>query len=77
MTHTKTFTRPDGSRVRIKVSLHAGDMRDETPVWNYSIYTKDFNQKKWRQSICKISVATPAEILQAKLELWEKIKPIE
>jgi hypothetical protein len=56
LTHTKTITRPDGSRVMIKVEGHI----DVANVMHIG-YQED--------------IPLDAEILQAKLELWEKLKP--
>ncbi len=82
MEHNKIFKRDDGTRVRIIVSYDSGNQYASAiyslmPTSNFS-----FRGKYWK-NVCSVGEdeekqlehVTKEEMLQAKLELWEKMKP--
>ena len=95
MKHSKIFTRPDGSKVEIEVTLTASWMVSDTG-WKVSIHTcapkkrswmgvystndydyRRLNQQEREDYILEKQMqhCTALEILEVKLELWNKIKP--
>jgi len=95
MKHSKIFTRPDGSKVEIEVTLSASWTASDIE-WSVSIHTcapkkrswvgiystddyffRKLNQKERADFILEKQMqhCTALEILEVKLELWNKIKP--
>lgn len=48
MTHEKIFSRPDGSRIKIIVSLNIGDMRGDKINWGYTVLTCEPRKRTWK-----------------------------
>jgi hypothetical protein len=74
MKHEKITTRPDGSQLKIEVQIIVDFFRQE---YKYSTACawRDKGKRKWIWA--PLSEATNEEIYSAKLELWEKLKPIQ
>lgn len=73
MQHEKIIKRSDGSEVKICVYFLYDSGRDKA-YWTYVVHTRAPGKKEFIYQGSDEWV-TPEEILQAKLELWEKIKP--
>lgn len=94
MNHEKIFSRPDGSRVKIVVSVYTDIVSGVK--WNYFVLICEPRKRTWRSVTDSdsyeyralsmedrrkknesdyLKVATSDEILAAKTELWEKLKP--
>lgn len=69
MVHEKIIRRLNGSRVKIMVTFNHYE-----PLWEYELFVH-CGQYGWPWYPTEEKAATPDEIHQAKLELWEKIKP--
>lgn len=72
MTHEKIFSRPDKSNIKVQIDFMFGFL-DEKASWNVTISCRPFKCKKFHYMAT--DYATPAEILETKLELWQKLKP--
>jgi len=73
MRHEKVIKRDDGSEVIIDVLLN---LNYGSPKYHASIWViPNIGRKRLVNPNLNHDIATPAEILAAKLELWEKIKP--
>lgn len=75
MLHEKTFKREDGSSVKVIVSLYYNDFR-KSLEWLYWQKANDGKGKKFYPVSLNINIAQPSEILETKLELWNKLKPV-
>lgn len=58
--HEKIFNRDDGSRVRVVAEINMGGIGG---IVYYTVWIEQGRD------------ATPAEIQQTKMELWEQLKP--
>ena len=95
MKHSKIFTRPDGSKVEIEVTLTAS-WTDSDVRWSVSVHAcapkkrtwlnvysgddydyRRLNQQEREDYILEKQMqhCTALEVLEVKLELWNKIKP--
>jgi hypothetical protein len=74
MNHEKIFKRGDGSKVKIFVSVYVGSF-DEVARWNYGQMLCEPGKRKFVCFTDNIDLATQAEILETKLELWNKLMP--
>ncbi len=72
MEHEKHI-KDERGRIRICVKLSINEWKQD---WSYSVRVSVIPPKK-RAEIWNQTIATPEEILQAKLEFWELIKPTE
>jgi hypothetical protein len=76
MQHEKIIKRPDGTRVHIVVTLFVPRYASEgDKFWAAGVWEYKKGGKKPISLTSNLGLATPEEIYQAKLELWEKIKP--
>lgn len=74
MTHEKIIKRENGDSVLIKVTYTASRW-DNNDSYGVQVAGREKNKKTWIFSDTW-KYATHEEILQAKLELWEKMKPM-
>lgn len=74
MRHEKIIKRSDGSRTKIEVDLYVDRFISNGFKYNTAIFTCKPQKRTWE---LVSSDATPAEVLQAKIELWEKLSPIK
>jgi len=80
MTHSKIFKREDGSRINVEVRLYIpfSFRGDEIQFeWRTFISKSDPGKRKFYVDLSgeEVPWVTPEEILETKLELWNKIKP--
>ena len=75
MTHEKIVKRPDGTRIKIIVSLYTDLARNETRWNNFGTLVCDPRKRKWREGKISDHLASMQEVLEAQLELWEMLKP--
>lgn len=73
MKHEKIIKRDNGDRVKISVSIYVESFGNDFK-YNYGVDICPAGRRKFTYGYGE---ATPEEIHQAKLELWEKIKPVE
>ncbi len=73
--HEKIFTRGDGSRVKVLVWVDY-DFSDYTSEYKYDF---DVTSNEVDEEDCHFGynrLATPEEVQEAKMELWEKLKQV-
>lgn len=96
MTHSKIFTRPDGTKIKVKVWLYIENFVDNF-MYNLSVTICPPGKRKFVNAVDTDShtfrmlgmndraaniaaqqsaILTAAEILEAKMGLWEKLKPV-
>jgi len=79
MKHELIIKRDDGSKVKIEIKLFVHFMRDDgEPEYRVSVFSKDKGRRKWEYNHTLLdchALVTKEDVLKAKLELWEKIKP--
>jgi len=79
MKHKLIIKRDDGSKVKIEIKLFIPFiLEDEEPEYRVSVFSKDKCRRKWEYNHTLLdchALVTKEEVLKAKLELWEKIKP--
>jgi hypothetical protein len=97
MNHEKIFTRSDGSKVKIVVSLYMGGLFKDPIKWDYFVMVCQPRKRTWRafadtdsyeyralsmadrrkrNELEYLKIVTKEEILAAKTELWELLKPV-
>lgn len=71
MRHEKHIKRETGVTVSIVVEFNCSLFRDD-PHWSHSVATRQPRAKTW---YVNSDAATPEEVQETKLELWQKLKP--
>lgn len=73
MRHEKIFKHPDGTRYRIMVSLYLESYTTVTR-WTHDQYACEPGKRKFK-SILRGGPDADRQILETKMELWNKLKP--
>jgi hypothetical protein len=74
MRHEKIIKRPSGVQNKIEVSVYVDNFTDNAPHYNVFVWWRPKGKIVWLRAEID-QLATGEEIHQAKLELWEKLKP--
>lgn len=80
MRHEKQFTKDNGDQIRVTATLYT-DSFTSNVNYNISVAHLQKGKRKWKLAIQRgeteelLALATPQEIWQTKMELWEKLKP--
>lgn len=75
MTYEKIINRRDGSKLKISVMLIFGYYSgDPDFIYRHMVQYCPPGKRKYQETV--LSTATDKELYQAKLEFWEKLKPI-
>ncbi len=78
MLHEKIFKRDDKSRVKITIRFSSDPLFEDYGGYTTNVHTCVKGKRAWIREYGikqRLEHVTKEEILQAKLELWEKMKP--
>jgi len=74
MKHEKIYKNEDGSQIKVEISLYVDNdwATNASAHWKPFVSSREKGKRNWNTNH---EAATPEQILEAKLEFWEKIKP--
>lgn len=76
MRHEKIINRNNGDKIIIITNFWMDSSRDYSPVYDQYIQVVPKGKRKRISPDKPESYVSPAELLQAMLDVWEKLKPI-